>query len=348
MLVIGAHPDDEDTELLTILTRGEGAEAAYLSLNRGEGGQNLVGSELGVALGILRTEELLAARRLDGAGQYFTRAYDFGFSKNLEDTWAHWPRDTVLKDVVRIVRRFRPQIIVSIFSGTPRDGHGQHQAAGWPAMEAFRVAGKGEVFPELQTVEGLAPWVPLKLYRSARFDTAATTLTLDGARIDTAVGKTFHQIAMASRSLHRSQDMGQLQTIGPECGAAGAGQGRDWTGCVRLLGRSRYDARGSPRVGRRHEDGEYRVLIDSCRANPGDSLMAAGGACFAPRSSSRPARNTLVAGSPMPELQDQLRHIGEAWQAASGTLLDVRSSTAHVAPGDSMEVGGGVAPMWTG
>ncbi len=213
--MIGAHPDDEDTELLTLLTRGQGAEAAYLSLNRGEGGQNLIGPELGQALGMLRTEELLAARRLDGAGQYFTRAYDFGFSKTLDDTWAHWPRDTVLKDVVRIVRRFRPQIIVSIFSGTPRDGHGQHQAAGWAAQEAFRVAGDSSVFPELGTEEGLAAWTPLKFYRSARFDSAATTLTLDGAALDSAVGKTFHQIAMAGRSLHRSQDMGQLQTIGP-------------------------------------------------------------------------------------------------------------------------------------
>src|SRR5688500_7297833 len=215
VLVIGAHPDDEDTELLTVLVRGMGAEAAYLSLNRGEGGQNLIGPELGEALGILRTEELLAARRLDGARQYFTRAYDFGYSKSLDDTWAHWPRDTILKDVVRIVRRFRPQIIVSIFSGTPRDGHGQHQAAGWSAQEAFRAAADSTQFRELFSEEGLLPWTPLKLYRSTRFDTMATTLTLNGGILDPAVGKSFHQIAMAGRSLHRSQDMGQLQRIGP-------------------------------------------------------------------------------------------------------------------------------------
>ena len=128
VLMIGAHPDDEDTELLVLLTRHEGAEAGYLSLTRGEGGQNLIGSELGPALGILRTEELLSARRIDGAQQFFSRAYDFGFSKTLDDTWAHWPTDSVLKDVVRIIRRFRPQVVVAVFSGTPRDGHGQHQA----------------------------------------------------------------------------------------------------------------------------------------------------------------------------------------------------------------------------
>jgi LmbE family N-acetylglucosaminyl deacetylase len=337
VLVIGAHPDDEDTELLTILTRGEGAEAAYLSLNRGEGGQNLVGSELGVALGMLRTEELLAARRLDGAGQYFTRAYDFGFSRNLDDTWAHWPRDTILKDVVRIVRRFRPQIIVSIFSGTPRDGHGQHQAAGWAAAEAFRLAGDSQVFPELQTSEGLAPWVPLKLYRSARFDTAATTLTLDGARIDTAAGKTYHQIAMASRSLHRSQDMGQLQAIGPSVvrlalvkDATGQGTFGFWGGIDTSLAALRASTGGT----RMHE---YRALIDSCRASPGDSLMTAR-LLRAARLLAPTAGMPWSQGRASPEVQDQLRHIGDAWQAASGTLLDVRSSGAHLAPGDTMEV----------
>ncbi len=215
VLMIGAHPDDEDTELLTVLVRGMGAEAAYLSLNRGEGGQNLIGPELGEALGLIRTEELLAARKLDGARQYFTRAYDFGFSKSLEETWGHWPQDTILKDVVRIVRRFRPQVIVSIFSGTPRDGHGQHQAAGWAAREAFTAAADSTRFAELEREEGLRAWMPLKLYRSTRFDTLATTLLLDGGVLDPAVGKSYHQIAMASRSLHRSQDMGQLQEVGP-------------------------------------------------------------------------------------------------------------------------------------
>ncbi len=215
VLVIGAHPDDEDTELLTLLVRGMGAEAAYLSLNRGEGGQNLIGPELGQALGLLRTEELLAARRLDGATQYFTRAYDFGFSKTQDETWSHWPRDTVLEDVVRIIRRFRPQVVVSIFSGTPKDGHGQHQASGWVAREAFRIAGDSSRFPALQREENLAPWTPLKLYRSTRFDTGATTLSLEAGLLDSAVGLSFHQIAMAGRSLHRSQDMGRLQQIGP-------------------------------------------------------------------------------------------------------------------------------------
>ena len=215
VLVIGAHPDDEDTELITLLVRGEGAETAYLSLNRGEGGQNLIGSELGEALGVLRTEELLSARMLDGGRQYFTRAYDFGYSKTLADTWAHWPKDSILKDVVRIIRTFQPQILVSVFRGTPSDGHGQHQAAGWAASEAFAAAADSSRFPELASEEGLAPWRAQKLYLSARFDPAPHMLTLQTGVLDPAVGQSYHQIAMASRSRHRSQDMGVLQLPGP-------------------------------------------------------------------------------------------------------------------------------------
>ncbi|MGH7560198.1 MAG: PIG-L family deacetylase [Gemmatimonadales bacterium] len=216
VLLIAAHPDDEDTELLTLMVRGEGAEAAYLSLTRGEGGQNLIGAELGEDLGLLRSEELLAARRLDGARQYFTRAYDFGFSKRLEEALAFWPRDSLLKDAVRIVRRFRPQIIVSQFSGTPRDGHGQHQAAGWVAQEVFRLAGDPARFPELEREEGLRPWTPTKLFRSARFDTTTgPVVVLQGGVLDPELGQSYRQVAMRGRSLHRSQDMGVLQDVGP-------------------------------------------------------------------------------------------------------------------------------------
>ncbi|MFN0181944.1 MAG: NEW3 domain-containing protein [Gemmatimonadales bacterium] len=215
VLMVAAHPDDEDTELLTYLVRREGAVAAYLSITRGEGGQNLIGTELGEALGLIRSEELLAARGLDGARQYFTRAFDYGYSKSLDEAFTFWPKDSLLKDVVRSVRRFRPQIIVSIFSGTARDGHGQHQAAGWAAVEAFRVAGDPTRFPELASNEGLEPWTPLKLYRTARFDTTGGRVMLEGGQLDPEIGQSYRQIAMRGRSLHRSQDMGVLQEVGP-------------------------------------------------------------------------------------------------------------------------------------
>jgi len=201
VLVIGAHPDDEDTELLTFLARGTGADAAYLSLSRGEGGQDLIGPELGEALGLLRSEELLAARGVDGAHQYFTRAFDFGFSKTLDETLRFWPEDTLRADVVRVIRRFRPQVVVSIFSGTPRDGHGQHQAAGRVAREAFDLLRD-------------STWGPRKFYRSTRFDTAGTTVVIASGVLDPVAGQSYHQLAMAARSLHRSQDMGRLQDMG--------------------------------------------------------------------------------------------------------------------------------------
>ncbi len=214
VLVIGAHPDDEDTALLTWLERGLGADAAYLALNRGEGGQNLIGPELGVGLGLVRTGELVAARNLDGAEQFFTRAYDFGYSKSSEETFKFWSRDSLLADVVAIVREFRPQVIVSIFSGTPRDGHGQHQVAGILAHAAFDAAADVDVF-SAQIEAGCAPWQALKLYRSVRFGRGTATLTVETGTFDALYGRSYHQIAMASRSQHRSQDMGRIEPLGP-------------------------------------------------------------------------------------------------------------------------------------
>lgn len=332
VLVIGAHPDDEDTELLTVLTRHHGAEAAYLSLNRGEGGQNLIGPELGEALGILRSEELLSARGLDGAQQFFTRAYDFGYSKSLDDTWAHWPRDSVLKDVLRVVRAFRPQVIVSVFSGTPRDGHGQHMAAGWLAREAFRVAGDSTAFPELVREQGLAPWTPLKLYRSTRFDTAATTLELDGGIVDLATGKTYRQSAMESRSLHRSQDMGQLQAIGPSRvrlalldSRTGVAERGLWSGIDTTMGalQRMLQGRGLPVA---IDTGAYVAQVERARRSEGGTRVRALLA----------ADSVLRAGVPgvaPAELADQFHRLTDAWVAAAGVLLDGRLDVP--APGPS-------------
>lgn len=228
VLVIGAHPDDEDTTLLSLVARGLGGEAAYLSLTRGEGGQNLIGSELGPGLGLLRSRELLAARRVDGARQYFSRAYDFGYTRSLQETLSFWPREVLLEDAVRVIRRFRPQVIVSVFPPDPRAGHGQHQAAGLVAGEAYELAGDPDAFPSLDG-EGLPPWRPSALYRNTWWrGRDETTLTESAGRIEPISGRSVFQIAMASRSSHRSQDMGMLQPLGPrdvrlawEAGGAG-------------------------------------------------------------------------------------------------------------------------------
>ncbi|NUQ92205.1 MAG: hypothetical protein HOQ12_02235 [Gemmatimonadaceae bacterium] len=213
VLVIGAHPDDEDTQLITWLARGHRVETAYLSLTRGDGGQNLIGNELGEALGAIRTEELLAARRIDGATQYFGRAYDFGFSKNADEAFAHWPHDALLNDVLTVVRRFRPHVIVSVFSGTPRDGHGQHQVAGILAREAFDLADDTVKVPRSRTANARG-WKVLKFYRSARFNLAEPTLTMDVGEYSPLLGESYGEIAAQSRSQHKSQAFGTLQRKG--------------------------------------------------------------------------------------------------------------------------------------
>jgi LmbE family N-acetylglucosaminyl deacetylase len=213
VLVIGAHPDDEDTQLIAWLARGQQVETAYLSLTRGDGGQNLIGNELGEALGVIRTEELLAARRIDGGRQYFGRAYDFGFSKSAEEAFQHWPREELLRDVVTVVRAFRPHVIVSIFSGTPRDGHGQHQVAGILAREAFEIAGDTIRVPRAATAMQGA-WAPLKLYQSARFSPDSATISFNVGEYSALRGRSYAELAGESRSQHKSQGFGALERKG--------------------------------------------------------------------------------------------------------------------------------------
>src|SRR5688572_17949111 len=161
---ITAHPGDEHGGVLTKLSRGDGARVTLLTLNRGESGDNAIGPQLFDALGLIRTEELLVSNRYYGVDQqYFTTVVDYGFSKLLEEALGKWGRETVLRDVVRIVRMERPTIILSRFQGTNRDGHGNHQAAGLMAQEAFNAAGDPSRYPE-QIREGLRPWSPAKVY----------------------------------------------------------------------------------------------------------------------------------------------------------------------------------------
>ncbi|MCP3964017.1 MAG: PIG-L family deacetylase [bacterium] len=226
LLVIAAHPDDEDTALLTWVARGLGGEAAYLSLSRGDGGQNLIGPELGPGLGLLRSRELQSARRIDGARQFFTRAYDFGYTRSLEETLERWPKEVLLEDAMRVVRRFKPQVIAAVFPPTPQAGHGQHQASGLVAGEVFELSADPAAFPELGE-EGLSPWRVSTFYRSVWWNPNAATLELPLGTIEPFTGRSILQLALASRSQHRCQDMGSVQPLGDATGrlawVAGAG-----------------------------------------------------------------------------------------------------------------------------
>lgn len=212
VMMIGAHPDDEDTALLAYFARGENARTAYLSLTRGDGGQNIIGPEQGEALGVIRTEELLQARKLDGAEQYFTRAYDYGFSKTLAEAKQKWPQDVVLCDVVRAIRRFRPLVVISRFSGTPADGHGQHQYAGY--ITPLAVSAAGDIG---KCRSAGAPWKVQKLYFEQGFrSTTGPKLRINTGAFDSILGRSYYEIAREARSLHKSQDQGSIELKGPQ------------------------------------------------------------------------------------------------------------------------------------
>ena len=319
VLMIGAHPDDEDTGLLALLARGRGAAVAYLSLSRGEGGQNLIGDELGVRLGLLRTRELEEARRTDGGLQFFSRAYDFGYSRSLEETAAYWLRDSVLKDVVRIVRRFRPHVIVSVWSGTPRDRHGQHTMSGVTARRAYEVAADSTVFPELGREEGLRPWRPLKFFRSTRFDTAGTTLTLQTGELDPRSGRSFHQIAMASRSRHSSQNMGALQEIGPQRTRLRLISDETGAGDLGLLDGIPVDS------------GWLSLFADSLRGELSPARLGEGEAVA-------PLVAALTRARGEAEELDRVRLLEQAVAVAAGLVMDATVAQEVAVPGERIEV----------
>jgi LmbE family N-acetylglucosaminyl deacetylase len=212
----GAHPDDEDSGLLAYLARKEQSRTVYLALNRGEGGQNVIGSDLFENLGVIRTEELLQARRLDGGQQMFASVMDYGFSKTRAEATRIWGEQLVLGDMVRAIRTFRPLVIISRFSGTPADGHGHHQMAGYLTPIAFKAAADPNQFPE-QIREGLEPWQAKKLYVSQSFSPNAQnvpTLTVNTGEPNSLTGRSYYEIAAEGRSQHKTQEMGSLELRG--------------------------------------------------------------------------------------------------------------------------------------
>lgn len=215
VLMIAAHPDDDNTAVLAYYARGKKLRTGYLSLTRGEGGQNLIGSEQGDKLGVIRTEELLDSRHIDGAEQFFTRAVDFGFTKTAEETFQKWGHEKVLGDVVWVVRKFRPDVIILRFSGTPRDGHGQHQVSAIVGKEAFSAAADPSRFPE--QLKYVQPWQAKRVVwnafafsREQQKETAAMPgkSEVDTGQYDPLLGYSFGEIAGISRSMNRSQGAG--------------------------------------------------------------------------------------------------------------------------------------------
>jgi LmbE family N-acetylglucosaminyl deacetylase len=217
VLYFAAHPDDENTRLLTYLSKDKLYRTGYLSLTRGDGGQNLIGDEQGVELGLIRTQELLAARRIDGAEQFFSRAYDFGYSKSPEETFTKWDREKILSDAVWVIRKFQPDVIITRFPTTGEGGHGQHTASAILAVEAFRAAADPKRFPE--QLQWVKPWQAKRLlWNTFNFGSANTTspdqFKIDAGGFNSVLGKSYGEIAAESRSQHKSQGFGVARSRG--------------------------------------------------------------------------------------------------------------------------------------
>jgi LmbE family N-acetylglucosaminyl deacetylase len=226
VLHIAAHPDDENTQLITYLARGRHVRTAYLSITRGDGGQNVLGPEFGDELGLIRTEELLSARRLDGGQQFFTRAIDFGFSKDYRETLRIWDEQAVLSDVVRVIRTFQPDVIITRFSPEASRTHGHHTASAVLSVEAFKLAGDPAAFPE--QLKDLTPWQPKRLLmNSGGFGRGgpaggtqgnapgggaenSTAVRMDISGTDPVLNESFADIAAQSRAMHKTQGFGNF------------------------------------------------------------------------------------------------------------------------------------------
>jgi LmbE family N-acetylglucosaminyl deacetylase len=223
VLYVAAHPDDENTLLIAYLARGRNYRTAYLSVTRGDGGQNVLGPELDSKLGVARTQELLAARRLDGGRQFFTRAIDFGFSKDYRETLSIWDEKALVADTVRVIRTFRPDVIVTRFAPWPTGTHGHHTASAVLALEAFKVAGDPKAFPD--QLKDLAPWQPKRILMNGRGGpgTNSEAVHMEITGNDPVLDISFSDLAGRSRSMHKTQGFGNFT------GGGGGGGSRSET-----------------------------------------------------------------------------------------------------------------------
>ena len=355
----GAHPDDEDSGLLAYLARTDQARTAYLALNRGEGGQNVIGQELFETLGVIRTEELLQARRLDGGQQFFTRVMDYGFSKTRAEATKIWGENLVLGDMVRAIRIFRPLVIISRFSGTPADGHGHHQLAGYLTPLAYKAAADPAQFPE-QIKEGLMPWQAKKLYMSESFfrnPDNPPTLTLNTGEYDPLLGRTDFEIAMEGRSQHKTQEMGTLELRGKqtsgmrllESNAAKVETEKDvfdgidttLTGIPKLVGLTGTDLDGALKDAQNAAGkalANYNVLSPSKIIEPlADGLRAVRKARTEIASATARQPSIPLADADLLLAQKE-REFSDALQTAAGVVVDALSDTETVVAGDKTGV----------
>ncbi|MGA7616721.1 MAG: PIG-L family deacetylase [Thermoanaerobaculia bacterium] len=328
-LYIAAHPDDENTAMLSWLSSGRLVRTGYLALTRGDGGQNLIGSEKGELLGMLRTQELLDARRIDGAEQFFTRAVDFGYTKSPDETFRFWNHDTILGDVVWTIRKFRPDVIITRFPTTGEGGHGHHTASAILAVEAFKAAGDPARYPE--QLAYVQPWQPKRIFWNAwrpdldhRPAGAPPLIAVDLGAYNPLLGKSYTEIAGEARSMHKSQGFGSaerrgstvnyLEQLGGDPAKSDPFEGID-TSWTRVPGSARVaallrDARN--RFEPAHPDAVVPLLVE--------------------------AWNSMQQLPPSPWVEEKKRELAATLRGASGLWLEAIADRPATTPGGTFNL----------
>ncbi len=329
-LMIAAHPDDENTAVISYFARGRKMHMGYLSLNRGEGGQNLLGAEQGALIGLIRTQELLRAREIDGGVQYFTRVVDFGYSKVASETLGKWGKENALRDVVWVIRKFQPDIIINRFSGTPMDGHGHHQSSALLSKEAFHAAADPKRFPE--QLKWVTPWQAKRLFWNTftwrnveeQIPQNQKRLVLPTGEYDPLLGHSYQEVAGMSRSMHRSQTMGTPER---------KGEAKDYL--VHLDG---PPAERDPYEG---IDTTWQRVEGSQQVQRLLSEALAGFDFLAPEKSVPVLLETRRAMQALPQsplVKRKLLELEEVIARSTGLWLDASSAHHEVVPGSTMQV----------
>lgn len=328
VLYVAAHPDDENTRLLAYLAKDRLYRTGYLSLTRGDGGQNLIGDEQGIDLGLIRTQELLAARRIDGAEQFFSRAFDFGFSKSTDEALATWGKDRILSDIVWVIRRFQPDVMITRFPEDARAGHGHHSGSAVLVHEAFRAAADPTAFPE-QFKLGVKPWkVKRIMWNTFNFGGNNTTsndqLKIDVGGYNAVLGKGYGEIAAESRSQHKSQGFG-----------VPAGRGVAFEYFTPVEG-------DAPKT-----DIMEDVNVSWSRIEKGAAIEAKIDEILNSYSLAHPERSVPALVSLYKELSNlpegywrtqKMQEVQQLVERCSGLFMEVNASTEFVVQGDSMRV----------
>ncbi len=335
VLYVAAHPDDENTSVISYFANGKLTRTAYLSATRGDGGQNLIGPEIRESLGMIRTQELLAARRIDQGEQFFSRAVDFGYSKHPDETFDKWDREQVLSDFVRVYRKFRPDIVITRFNTQPGVTHGHHTASAILAGEAFKLSGDPVVFPE--QLRELSPWQPSKIFWNTswwfyrrtgqEFDTTGLKSVNVGA-YSPVLGRSFTEISARSRSMHKSQGFG-----------VSASRGNEYEYFVNVgdnpPGDEIFDGIDIT-WGRVEGSEKVAYFIQEARAN------------FDPANPHMILEDLLSARKELIALKDQhwkkikIQEIDELIRAVTGTFIELVTNQESFAVGDSINIRGEV------